>query len=83
MLTPVSVPLRERKGVDVNPRSYDHECYGISKAMTRLLRHDQNILRETDGEVKYEDIVVDSNKKKKKKFEGAWQKENRTVNYCK
>ena len=83
MLTPVSVPLRERKGVDVNPGSYDHECYGISKAMTRLLRHDQNILRETDGEVKYEDIVEDSNKKKKKKFEGASQKENRTVNYCK
>ena len=41
-LTPVSVPLRERKWVDVNPESYDHECYVISKAMIRLLRHDQN-----------------------------------------
>ena len=48
-LTPVSVPLRERKWVDVDPGSYDHECYVISKAMTRLLRHDQHILRETDG----------------------------------
>ena len=56
-LTPVSVPLRERKWLDVNPGSYDHECYVISKAITRLLRHDQNIPRETDGAIKYEDIV--------------------------
>ena len=48
-LTPVSVPLRERKWVEVNRGSYDHECYVTSKAMTRLLRHDQNIPRETDG----------------------------------
>ena len=42
-LTPVSVPLRERKWVDVNRGSDDHECYVISKEMTRLLRHDQNM----------------------------------------
>ena len=71
-LTPVSVPLRERKWMDVNPGSYDHECYVISKAMTRLLRHDQNILRETDGAIKYEDIFEFS-KKKRKNFEGASQ----------
>ena len=71
MLTPVSVPLRKRKWVDVNPGSYDHECYVISKAMTRLLRHDQNIPRETDGAVKYEDIVDDFNKKKKKEVSKA------------
>ena len=51
-LTPVSVPLLERKWVDVNPGSYDHECFVISKAMIRLLRHDRNIPRETDGAVK-------------------------------
>ena len=72
-LTPVSVPLRERKWVDVNPGSYDHECHVISKAMTRLLRHDQNIPQETDGAIKYEDIVEEFNKKKKKNFEGASQ----------
>ena len=42
-LTPVSVPPRERKWVDVNPGSYDHECSVISEAMIRLLPHDQNI----------------------------------------
>ena len=36
IVTPVSVPPRERKWVDVNPGSYDHECYVISKAMSRL-----------------------------------------------
>ena len=41
--------------------------------MTRLLRHDQNIPRETDGAVKYEDFVEEFKKKKKKKFEGASQ----------
>ena len=33
-LTPVSVPLGERKWVDVNPGSY-HECYVTSKEMIR------------------------------------------------
>ena len=51
-LTPVSFPLRERKWVDVNPGAYDHKCYVVSKAMTWLLRLDQNIPRETDGAVR-------------------------------
>ena len=72
-LTPVFVPPRERMWVDGNPGSCDHECYVISKAMTRLLRHDRNIPREIDGAVKYEDIVEELNKKKRKKFEGASQ----------
>ena len=94
--TPVSVPPRERKWVDVNPGSYDHECYVISNAMTRLLRHDQNIPRETDGAINYEDIVEEFNKKKKKKFEvlrnshstigfQSWQKEEgakKRFQYC-
>ena len=41
--------------------------------MVRLLRHDQHIPRETDGAVKFEDIVEEFNKTKKKKFEGASQ----------
>ena len=42
------------------------------KAMTRLLRHDQNIPWKTDGAVKYEDIV-EVKRKKSKSFEGASQ----------
>ena len=47
--TPVSVPLHERKCMDVNMGSYDHECYVISTAMIRLPRHEPNIPWETDG----------------------------------
>ena len=62
-LTPVAVPLRERKWVDVNPGSYDHGCYALSKAMIRLPRDDHNIHRETEGAVKHEGIVEEFNKK--------------------
>ena len=41
--------------------------------MIRLLRHDQNVPRETDGAVKYEDVVEEFNRRNKDKFEGAWQ----------
>ena len=39
--------------------------------MIRLLRHDQNIPRQTAGAVTYEDIVEESNVKERKKFDGA------------
>ena len=58
--------------MDVNLESYDHACYVISKAMIRLLRHDQKSSRETDGAVKYEDIVEEFNKKEKEKSRGCF-----------
>ena len=73
-LTLVAVPLRERKWVDVNPGSHDNECHVISNAMIRLLRRDQNIPRETDGAVKYEDVVEEFNKRKRRKFDCASQR---------
>ena len=63
-LTPVSVPLHERKWMDVNPWDYDHKCYVVSKAMTLILQHDQTILREID-------IIEEF--KMKKRFDGALQ----------
>ena len=57
--------------MDVNLESYDHACYVISKAIIRLQRHDQKSSRETDGAVKYEDIVEEFNKRKRKNVEGA------------
>ena len=37
------------------------------------IRHDQNFHRETDGAVRYEDIVEEFNKRKRTNFEGASQ----------
>ena len=57
--------------MDVNPGIHGRECYLILKELIRLLRHDQNIPRETDGAVKFEDIVEELKKLKRKNFEGA------------
>ena len=69
--TPVAVPPRERKWMDVSRGSYDHKCYVISKAMIRILRHYQNIPGDTDGAVTFDDIIEEC--KKKKRFDGASQ----------
>ena len=67
-LTPVSVALHERKWMDINPGDYDHACYVVSKAMTRLLRHDQTLPRETDGAVKFDDLIEEFKKKKRSQW---------------
>ena len=35
-LSRVSIPLRERKWIDVNPGAYSHGCFEVSKFMVRL-----------------------------------------------
>ena len=48
-LTSVSIPVLERKWIDIETqRSHDHKCYAVSKAITRLLRHDQSVPRGSD-----------------------------------
>ena len=48
-LTSVSVPVLERKWIDIETqRSHDHKCYEVSKAMTRLVRHHQSVPRGSD-----------------------------------
>ena len=70
-LTPVSIPVLERKWIDIETqRSHDHKCYEVSKAMTRLLRHDQTVPRGSDGAIRYSDIIEES---RKKKFDDASQ----------
>ena len=44
-LSSVSVPLREGKWIYINPEKCRHECFVVSKAMVRLLRHDQTVPR--------------------------------------
>ena len=48
-LTFVSVPVLKWKWIDIETqRSHDHKCYEVSKAMTRLLRHDQSLEEATE-----------------------------------
>ena len=65
-LTSVSIPVPERKWIDTETqrRSNDHKCFEVSKAVTRLLRHDQTVSRGLEGAIQYNDIV---------EFDGASQ----------
>ena len=64
-LTSVSIPVRERRWIDIDTqRSQDQKCSDVSKAITRLLRHDLRVRREIDGAIQYNDIIEKCRKKK-------------------
>ena len=57
-LTSVSIPVLEREWINIETqRSHDHKCYEVSKAMTRLLRHDQSVFGGSDGAIHYSGII--------------------------
>ena len=57
-LTSVSIPVLEREWIDIETqRSHDHKSYEVSKAMTRLRRHDQSVFGGSDGAIHYSDII--------------------------
>ena len=63
--TLVSILVRARTWIDIETqRSHDHKCFDVSKAITRLLRHDQTVHREIDGAIHYSDIIEECRKKK-------------------
>ena len=68
-LSLISIPLRERKWIDINPDRFRQDCFAVSKAMIILLRHDQSAPREDDGGVRFDDIIAEF----KEKFDGASQ----------
>ena len=68
--TSVSIPVRDRKWIDIETqRSHDQKCCQVSKAMTRLLPHDQTVPRRDDGAVRFDDIMEEF----KAKFDGSSQ----------
>ena len=70
-LSSVSMPVRDRKWIDIDTqRSHDQKCCEVSKAMTRLPRHDRTVPREFDGAVIFDDGLEEC---RKKKFDGASQ----------
>ena len=70
-LTSVSIPVLGRKWIDIETqRSHDHKCCEVSKAMTRLLRHNQSVPRGSDEAVHCSNIMEEC---RKKKFDDASQ----------
>ena len=75
-LTSVFILVVERKWIDIEKqRSHDQKCFEVSKAITRLLRHDQTVPRGIDGAIQYNDIIEE---RRKKKFDGPsqWSRED-------
>ena len=56
-LSPVSIPIRERKWIDINPASFNEGCFAVSKFMMRLVRHEEYIPGEDDGAVRFDDLI--------------------------
>ena len=70
-LSSVSILVRDRKRIDIETqRSHDQKCYQVSKAITRLVRHDQTVPREMDGAVLFDDVLEEC---RKKQFDGVSQ----------
>ena len=61
-LSPLSIPVRERNWIDINPERFRQDCFTVSKAMIRLLRHDPSIAREDDGAVRFDDNMENQGK---------------------
>ena len=56
-LSPVSLPIRERKWIDINPETFNEGCCAVSKFMIRLLRHEETIPREDHGAARFDDLI--------------------------
>ena len=51
--TTATIPLRERKWIDIEPSKQDLESYDLSKKVTNLLRHNQTLQGEEDGAIQF------------------------------
>ena len=48
-----TIPLRERRWIDIEPSKQDLESYDLSKKVVNLLRHNQTLQREEDGAIQF------------------------------
>ena len=46
-----TIPLRERRWIDIEPSKQDLDSYDLSKTVINLLRHNQTLHREEDGAI--------------------------------
>ena len=48
-----TIPLRERRWIDIEPSKKDLDSYDLSKTVINLLRHNQTLQREEDGAIEF------------------------------
>ena len=51
--TTTTIPIHQRRWIDIEPSKQDLDSYDISKKVINLLRHNQTLHREGDGAIKF------------------------------
>ena len=51
--SPSIIPMNERNWIDIEPGNHSLSAYEVSKKVTHLLRHSQQVQREGDGAVHF------------------------------
>ena len=51
--TPTIIPMHERKWIDIEPSEPTIAAHDVSKKVISLLRHNQTVQREEDGEIQF------------------------------
>ena len=51
--TTATIPMHERRWIDIEPSKQDLDSYDLSKKVINLLRHNQTLHREEDGAIEF------------------------------
>ena len=51
--TTATIPIHERRWIDIEPSKQDLDSYDLSKKVINLLRHNQTLQREEDGAIEF------------------------------
>ena len=51
--TTATIPIHERRWIDIEPSKQDLDSYDLSKKVINLLRHNQKLHREEDGAIEF------------------------------
>ena len=60
--TTATIPIHERRWIDIEPSNQDLASYDLSKKVINLLRHNQTLQREEDGAIEFCEIKISSSK---------------------
>ena len=51
--TTATIPIHERRWIDIEPSEQNLASYDLSKKVVNLLRHNQTLQRELDGAIEF------------------------------
>ena len=60
--TTATIPIHERRWIDIEPSEQNLASYDLSKKVINLLRHNQTLQREDDGAIEFYKIKIPSSK---------------------